>query len=180
MVEKRWCASCSRNRALKHFVRNGYHPDGSIRIRSQCKDCSRARHASGHQAPHKCTACGVVKPPSDFAGRCPTCRPCHNKRTDEYKRTTGREAHIRRMSKYQSVKYKTDPTFRQKTAARAAVFWAIKLGTIVRPDKCPSCKRKVKVHAHHHNGYEPAHYLDIEWLCPRCHYQEDKDVHSYG
>lgn len=68
---------------------------------------------------------------------------------------------------------------RQKERARAAIKRAIQRGALVRPEVCQRCgaldRKRVDgrsaIHAHHHRGYE--HPLDVEWLCPTCHFSED-------
>lgn len=30
-----------------------------------------------------------------------------------------------------------------------------------------------QLQAHHHRGYSPEHWLDVEWLCPTCHGKAD-------
>lgn len=66
-----------------------------------------------------------------------------------------------------------------KDKARAAVNRAIRRGEITRPELCSECGAKPErgsdgrscIHAHHHKGYE--HPLDVEWLCPKCHFKHD-------
>lgn len=53
----------------------------------------------------------------------------------------------------------------QRLAARAAVARAIRRGELV-PQPC-HCGKIAE--AHHPNGYEPAAWLDVEWLCRRHH-----------
>ena len=48
-----------------------------------------------------------------------------------------------------------------------AVGYALKSGHITK-SACIECG-DAKVQAHHHNGYEPEHALDVVWLCRPCH-----------
>lgn len=58
-------------------------------------------------------------------------------------------------------------------AAHEAVRRAVKAGRLVRPASCSRCsERHYRIEAHHHQGYEPEHWLDVLWLCNRCHKQE--------
>ena len=53
---------------------------------------------------------------------------------------------------------------------------AISDGLIVRPTKCESDytdHSSGTIEAHHFLGYEPEHWLDIRWLCRKCHRKED-------
>ena len=50
--------------------------------------------------------------------------------------------------------------------AKAAVARAKRDGTLTqRPCSCGNPKSE----AHHHKGYAPEHWLDVEWLCKKCH-----------
>lgn len=82
------------------------------------------------------------------------------------------------MLAYTLDKHRTDPEYRLKQRARREVHLAIKYGKIVRPAKCPKCKRKVKVQGHHHKGYDKPNWLEIKWLCAKCHYQQDLQAHE--
>jgi len=60
------------------------------------------------------------------------------------------------------------------------VHRAIRKGTLVRPVICEDCGEefpllgKTKLTAHHYLGYEEIHYLDIQWLCRKCHNRADR------
>jgi hypothetical protein len=53
--------------------------------------------------------------------------------------------------------------------AWAAVAAALRSGALVRPDGCQGCGRAMHLVAHHHLGYAREHWLDVQWLCRRCH-----------
>ncbi len=66
-----------------------------------------------------------------------------------------------------------------KLKARAAVRQAVLRGelTVGPCSRCglpPSaaCGRQA-IEGHHHAGYEKAHWLDVTWLCAKCHGQEE-------
>jgi hypothetical protein len=58
-----------------------------------------------------------------------------------------------------------------RVLALTAVHAATKKGTLIR-QPCQNCGNP-KSEGHHHLGYAPEHYLDVIWLCRRCH----EDVH---
>ena len=68
-------------------------------------------------------------------------------------------------------------TSRQATSAYAKkagpavrrVGAAVKAGLLVKPNECEHCGSCAPVQAHHHNGYDPDHALDVIWLCHPCH-----------
>lgn len=51
--------------------------------------------------------------------------------------------------------------------ARKAVRAAIQRGTLIK-SPCQVCQEPIAV-AHHHLGYERAHWLDVTWLCNKHH-----------
>lgn len=57
-----------------------------------------------------------------------------------------------------------------KVKARPAVISAIRRGDLSRPSVCSRCGASGEVEAHH-SSYEPDHWLDVEWLCLKCHRQ---------
>ena len=64
--------------------------------------------------------------------------------------------------------------------AHHAVKYALRVGKLVRPERCSKCTDKPfprldgrsRLQAHHHNGYSKDHRLDVIWLCAYCHRQE--------
>lgn len=54
--------------------------------------------------------------------------------------------------------------------AANAVRRAVRRGDLIRPTHCSRCEEQKKsIVAHHHNGYDEEHWLDVEWLCRACH-----------
>lgn len=74
-----------------------------------------------------------------------------------------------KAERIRSQKRRADPTNRLKIKARYAVSNALRDGKITRPNQCSDCHKNRKVQAHHFLGYAPAHWLDIKWLCKKCH-----------
>ena len=60
--------------------------------------------------------------------------------------------------------------------AHHAVEAAVRTGKLARPDTCESCGATGKIEAHHHLGYEPEHWLDVQWLCQLCHARQHRTV----
>jgi hypothetical protein len=61
------------------------------------------------------------------------------------------------------------PPHRQVLRARNAVARATRDGKLDRPNQCSGCGAACKPEAHHHNGYDDEHALDVVWLCRPCH-----------
>lgn len=60
----------------------------------------------------------------------------------------------------------------QKHYARAQVHTALRNHVLTKPTACEKCTQQTeprKLDAHHHNGYDEEHMLDIQWLCRSCH-----------
>src|SRR6266516_2912189 len=58
----------------------------------------------------------------------------------------------------------------EQSRAKGAVAHAVHIGRLVRPANCERCQgQTARIDAHHHNGYAPAHILDVTWLCRSCH-----------
>ncbi len=47
--------------------------------------------------------------------------------------------------------------------------------TLVRPLVCERCGEKPARDAHRHNGYDPDHWLDVVWVCVKCHRHEHSE-----
>ena len=56
-----------------------------------------------------------------------------------------------------------------KWKARSKVRHAIVRGKLIRAAQCSGCGLATTTQAHHHNGYDFAHALDVVWLCKECH-----------
>lgn len=63
-------------------------------------------------------------------------------------------------------KYRENPENRLKGAIRNRIHYALKRGILIRlPCICGSSE----VEAHHYNGYDLEHALDVVWLCKQHH-----------
>jgi hypothetical protein len=117
-------------------------------------------------------------------GRPPTCDcgTCHKCKRRVYMREW---YHRQTPEKRRAIVAARDPEAMRKASLRAAaarrpthpahtaVHNAIRDGRL-RKQPCQECGTWL-VHAHHHMGYEPEHWLDVQWLCVRHH----KAVHGH-
>ena len=69
--------------------------------------------------------------------------------------------------------------FKIKKAARRAVQTLVKRGLLVR-FPCKECNSEIKTEGHHYLGYAKENWLNIVWLCPRCHYDEHERLRKEG
>jgi len=59
-----------------------------------------------------------------------------------------------------------------RMGARRAVQRAVERGELLKPDLCEGCGDPTPpeaLHGHHHKGYARSHWLDVRWVCVRCH-----------
>lgn len=174
MTKQRVCTGCALEGGSDVFSQNGYRSDGTPRLRSMCRYCERSRE---NKQPKRCNVCGVEKSAAEFRknGTYSSCKPCQNEQIAATRRPGGSQhsKHIARQAAYQRRKYKTDPAYRLRVQARKAVQGAVLAGILVRPASCPECGKTCVPHAHHHKGYSREHWLDVVWLCAKCHHQHE-------
>ena len=72
------------------------------------------------------------------------------------------ENHIERVSEWKRL-------FPEKARIQDQLIYYVKKGDIIRPETCPRCGRKTKIHAHH---VDYDHYTHFIWLCASCHKKE--------
>lgn len=58
--------------------------------------------------------------------------------------------------------------------ARDAVYRALKKGIISKPESCEDCGKETENLQAHHESYEEDAWLDVTWLCLKCHRKWDK------
>jgi len=91
------------------------------------------------------------------------------------------KAHAEKVKVNQRVVYRVMPPAWWK--ARRAVDKAIHDGRLIPSAECSVCEQvspsasdgRRTIQAHHCLGYEREHWLDVIWLCPRCHKRIDSE-----
>ena len=92
------------------------------------------------------------------------CRPCNAARANAYYKTPqGKERVVAGIKKA----IDRNP---ERQRARRQVYYAVLRGELDRPEKCPTCDKKGRIQAHHHDYSKP---LDVQWACQSCH----ADIH---
>ncbi len=191
--------TCTQCKISKPATREFFSPDSRCAqpFQSRCKACTRENSAKKLRAkgvpsrsealaaqmlPEKtCTKCKVSKPnTTEFfyvnqwnkAILATMCAECHKSahrtpevhaRVNEANKTPERLA-VRR--KNMAAYYRRS---KLKCRARQALCRAVEQGKVVRQ---PCACGATDTEGHHHNGYEKAHWLDVEWLCRECHRKE--------
>lgn len=69
-----------------------------------------------------------------------------------------------KISEYNRAYYQSHKI---ESAARRAVRDALRRGDLVKSDTCNRCPAPAVIG--HHHSYEPEYWLDVEWLCKKCH-----------
>lgn len=65
-----------------------------------------------------------------------------------------------------------------KYKAHCCVNNAIKYGKLQKKCFCENCGSDYKVQAHH-ESYEEENWLDVVWLCDRCHKKRHRTINKY-
>lgn len=79
---------------------------------------------------------------------------------------------------YQPKDIELNPEYLKRSKAYYELHQAIKKGKLIKPECCqfPSCSETKNIQAHHHNGYEPEHWLDVVWLCVLHHHKANRGL----
>lgn len=93
------------------------------------------------------------------------CRKCNTERARKYGKTK-----IGKKKVYSAV-YKSIAKYPHKQKARLSVFYAIKTGNLIKPEKCRKCGSNSQLFGHHTDYNKP---LEVEWVCRNCH----NDIHK--
>ncbi len=121
-----------------------------------------------------CLKCALVKPASAFSRNRTTgdglqgwCKVCSHHAHHEWVRANRkqREANDRlHIERYP-----------QKARARRQLKYAVRVGLVVKPERCEGCNEpfsKRSLHGHHPDYQKP---LEVEWLCRGCHNERHRE-----
>ena len=145
------CTRCKEAKPLDAFNKNRTMSDG---LSQWCRSCRKAHRNQPAQREAMLAKCRDPEYLAEQGVR---------------RRKRWRQADSKEQQRYQSPEYK------QMRRARQAVRRAIIRGDLIRPDACPQCGRTEHSDSHHFNGYDEEHWLDVVFLCRRCHRKADKE-----
>jgi len=141
----------------------------------------------------ECSLCKTKKGLSDFyfdknrkGNFSVYCRSCTREYQKSSKRREYQKEYLRgwRETGVLLYKYKNNPDYKQsildsnkkyykknktKIKAESRLRYLVRIGKLVRPNKCESCLLEGRVHGHHPDYNFPE---NVKWLCPRCHSKE--------
>lgn len=112
----------------------------------------------------RCPRCEQTRPLEDFPpagkGRSGYCRTCgKNYRAEHWQRPD-----VKDRNREWSKRWARDNP--EKVRAQSAIGYEVRVGRIVRPERCSRCEVAGNVHAHHEDYSKP---LEVKWLCVDCH-----------
>ena len=178
------CTKCGEVKPLSEFPKQAGRPGG---VNSNCKVCNGIRNVIYcNNNKEKIKAYNAKR----YQDNIEEFRIDRSKRIKELRKNPD---YVRKERIYsraynasehgQQVRHKYQDSDERRTSSRK---WAIRNpekkragwhvwkakqdGRLVQPPCCEACGVETNaLHAHHHNGYEPEHWLDVQWLCPVCH-----------
>lgn len=113
-----------------------------------------------------CSKCKLTKESGDFSIKSSTrdglsyqCRSCTNEYSTAYNAK-------RRAQGFKSGTSHWDKDNPHKKNTHQKVRWAVKSGTLEKPECCEACDSTTNIVGHHEDYDKP---LEVLWLCRRCH-----------
>ncbi len=159
------CFKCGETKPLSAFYKHPQMPDGYL---NKCKECHKADIRE------------------------------NRKNNLEYYREYDRNRpnHCERASKQNNKvkeRYANDEEFKQniietksrwlesnkyKRIAQGAVSNAIRDGRLSKPSQCSCCGDLPEIIYGHHWSYNETNWLDVMWLCSKCHGKEHRRIND--
>lgn len=148
------CFKCCRIKHLDDFYRHAKMADGHL---NKCKECTKSDTQKNR------------KSKIDYY--------------QEYDRRRGETQHRKDRVKNNAWKYNRSPYYNkfrldhpQKASAHSKIAYAVRSGSVSRPDTCEKCSSyHSNIHAHHDDYSKP---LEVIWLCTACHGSEHKMLNA--
>jgi len=162
IISKR-CGACKQTKQSTEFHKNRSRKDGH---QTQCKICN-SEYNKKYEKTEKAKTLRKLYHQSEKG------KVVNRKASSRYYQTEKGKTMQRRYKQSEKGKanqkryYFCHPN---QTKAQHAVNHAIRDGKLqkVSSFKCTYCPNKAQQY-HHHKGYEPKYYLDIEPVCVKCH-----------
>lgn len=161
------CNRCGETKPLSEYYKHKQMSDGHL---NQCKTCVKARVAK-----HREENIDAIR---EYDRN----RPNHKERVEATKQRYKKyrqladpewlEKDRQRIRKYRA----NNP---EKYKAQSAVNHAVRDGVLEKPDSCSRCDSTEGIQGHHWS-YKEEHWLDVIWLCPKCHAEEHVRLRAEG
>ena len=108
---------------------------------------------------------------SGYRSRCKECERIDYRKRRKRSRTVFVEKDKRYYKKHKNrlleKRKRMNALHRFESSARSKLRYAVKIGNIIKPNKCSSCDTVTAFLEAHHDDYRKP--LDIRWLCRYCH-----------
>lgn len=88
------------------------------------------------------------------------------KRKEDPERFRQYESNRQKTASQRRAEYMANPINRAKDRARRKLRYELRLGRIIKPSHCASCRQLGPTEPDHHNYSKP---LEVVWLCHFCH-----------
>lgn len=128
-----------------------------------------------------CSSCGELKPLDHFQKRkaskdgltasCKGCLKIRDKAKHDKKATSWCRV------PYVNIEPRAAYVMRngRKRYAHEQLNYAVKVGKVLKREKCERCGNQELVHGHHDDYNKP---LIVMWLCPKCHKQRHRELET--
>ena len=159
------CFKCGAEKPLSEFYKHSQMADGHV---NKCKECNKKDVRENR------------KDKKEYYDEYDRNRPNHAER-------------VKKCSERVKLLYSTDEEFKakilnhkerwlaanqHKRKAHYAVSIALRDGKLIKGDCCEGCETTTETLQGHHWSYLEEHWLDVVWLCPKCHGLEHKRLNE--
>lgn len=187
---KKTCTKCLVEKEIIDFHSYFSKNLGRIRIKSICKICSNADSRIRVKAYYQSDRFKEYKKTDKYKNMRRAIHAKHRKNpvriewTKKYQRSEKQKEYRRKRYRSHYVPWMKTPKaienrkkyrislkkrFPEKIRARDMIQKHIKRGLIIRPNVCSNCNQEKFAEAHHHVGYSKENWLNVKWLCKKCH-----------
>jgi hypothetical protein len=117
----------------------------------------------------ECLICGITKKLEDFPKDSSRLYGYNISWCNECKSNKNRGLYNKNPKAFYETSKKWIVNNPEKRTAHVHLKHAIESGKIIKPFNCEKCGLAGRLDGHHWHGYDPEHYLDVQWLCRKCH-----------
>lgn len=161
------CFKCGAEKPLSEFYKHPKMPDGTL---NKCKECTK-RDVAENREKNK-----------EYYLQYDRNRP--NAKERHEKNVLRNKEKFKNDCEYREARTETIKRYREQNPERYrahnCVNNALRDGKLVKPDCCEHCRTSEKKIQAHHWSYAPEHWLDVIWLCTRCHGKEHRRLNELG
>lgn len=159
------CWGCTNLKSANEFNKLKIVPGGLARSCRMCQKKTAIEARSKNLTQYKATAKRWVdKNKKEVHDR----RTARNNENRERINDLGRMHYQKHASKMKERTIKYYYADEERAAAHRALQTAVRGGHIKRAAQCESCQKKCTTDGHHHS-YQQEYWLDVQWLCRKCH-----------